>query len=162
MAESRYLVAGRSPNLARRGDWFTIGGHYLFAKANFLHVIDWILVNVELRQSSPVVAIYDRMESQSGESLPVIYEPFDGRWRSHFLGRGQILDYAVSVGDGRILDFGPGDGWPSLLIAPMALTCARATPSASDRERQFCSCPTGRILVLLGRFLRRCRGRVFR
>jgi SAM-dependent methyltransferase len=59
------------------------------------------------------------MESQSGEQLPVIYVPFDSSVRGHFVDRGQILDYALIAGPGRVLDFGPGDGWPSLLMAPM-------------------------------------------
>ncbi len=81
--------------------------------------VEWIAANVELRQADPAEFLYDRMESQSGKSLAVIYEPFDGTRRAHFADRGQILDYAVTVGGGRVLDFGPGDGWPSLLMAPM-------------------------------------------
>jgi len=39
--------------------------------------------------------------------------------RGHFVDRGQILDFAVHGNGGRVLDLGPGDGWPSLLMAPM-------------------------------------------
>jgi SAM-dependent methyltransferase len=35
----------------------------------------------------------------------------------HFADRGANLDFALVAGGGRILDFGPGDGWPSLIIA---------------------------------------------
>lgn len=60
------------------------------------------------------------MESQSGYSLPIIYKPFDGRKKSHWVDRGYLYDFLYSTkGQGeRILDFGPGDGWPSLIIAP--------------------------------------------
>jgi SAM-dependent methyltransferase len=81
--------------------------------------VDWIKGNVEMRESNPVEFLYDRMESQSGGRLPVIYLPFDGTKRGHFADRGQILDFAAVVGARRILDFGPGDGWPSLLLAPL-------------------------------------------
>ena len=83
--------------------------------------IEWMLANMEFEQSDPVATLYDKMESQSGECLPVIYKPFDGRQRMHFVDRGQILDFAATAGrdGGRVLDFGPGDGWPSLLLAPM-------------------------------------------
>jgi SAM-dependent methyltransferase len=66
--------------------------------------------------------IYDDMASQSGQSLPVIYKPFDAADRSHRTDRGSLFDYLWSV-DGRgkrLLDFGPGDGWPSLIVAPFA------------------------------------------
>ncbi|MBN1399775.1 MAG: class I SAM-dependent methyltransferase [Anaerolineae bacterium] len=57
------------------------------------------------------------MDTQSGRSLPGIYVPFDGSERAHFCDRGAILDFALAVGLGRVLDFGPGDGWPSLMLA---------------------------------------------
>lgn len=63
--------------------------------------------------------IYDDMASQSCELLPVIYQPFDCNKKAHWRDRGWVLDFLLSArGAGRILDFGPGDGWPSLLIAP--------------------------------------------
>ncbi len=52
-------------------------------------------------------------------SLPVIYQPFGTSRRSHWWDRGAVLDFLESGGaTGRWLDFGPGDGWPSLAIAP--------------------------------------------
>ncbi len=81
--------------------------------------IEWIREHVELRESTSAESLYDHMASQSGEQLCVIYVPFDGGIRGHFVDRGQIIDYAVLCGPGRVLDFGPGDGWPSLLMAPM-------------------------------------------
>lgn len=81
--------------------------------------IDWIVANLDLRPTNAAEFWYDRMESQSSWSLPVIYQPFDGRKKAHFTDRGQILDYALTAGGERVLDFGPGDGWPSLLIAPL-------------------------------------------
>ncbi len=70
---------------------------------------DWIASHVALTPSSSAAALYDHMESQSGECLPVIYQPFDGRRRGHFVDRGQILDFAIAADGGRVLDFGPGD-----------------------------------------------------
>ncbi len=81
--------------------------------------IEWIRQNVGLGESSSVESLYDHMESQSGEQLCVIYVPFEATNRGHFVDRAQIIDYAVLCGSGRVLDFGPGDGWPSLLMAPM-------------------------------------------
>jgi len=81
--------------------------------------IEWIRQHVELRESTSAESLYDHMESQSGEQLPVIYYPFDGRRQDDFQGCASILDYVAVAGRGRVLDFGPGDGWPSLLMARM-------------------------------------------
>jgi SAM-dependent methyltransferase len=66
--------------------------------------------------------IYDDMPSQSNESLPVIYRPFDPDDRAHWSDRGCILDFlfAARCEGATVLDIGPGDGWPSLLLAPDA------------------------------------------
>ncbi|UCC11171.1 MAG: class I SAM-dependent methyltransferase [candidate division WOR-3 bacterium] len=60
------------------------------------------------------------MDSQSGYCLPVIYEPFNANDRAHWRDRGSCFDFLYTAGgeDKRLLDFGPGDGWPSLIVAP--------------------------------------------
>jgi len=80
--------------------------------------VEWIEARLSLRQSDSTESLYNDMESQSGGQLPVIYQPFDGRRRGHFVDEGSILDYVLTTNGGRVLDFGPGDGWPSLRIAP--------------------------------------------
>ena len=64
--------------------------------------------------------VYDYMESQSLECLPIIYQPFEPGEKSHWQTIGVALDFIFSTGgEGkRVLDFGPGDGWPSLIVAP--------------------------------------------
>lgn len=83
-------------------------------------IITWIERNVEPEMCTSEQFIYNDLESQSGFSLPIIYQPFDGTKKSHWVERGRIFDYLYSTdGEGkRLLDFGPGDGWPSLLVAP--------------------------------------------
>ena len=121
--------------------------------------IDWILQNVDLRSSNAAEFWFDRMPSQSGWSLPVIHCPFDGTKRGHFVDRGRILDFAITAGPGRVLDFGPGDGWPSLLIAPRVTevvgvegsrrrveTCARNADKLGVANARFVHVPPGRNL----------------
>ncbi len=81
-------------------------------------VIEWILDNIELKKCSSAEFVYNHMESQSEKCLPIIYKIFDAKDPVHFADRARILDFQCSVGNGRILDFGPGDGWPALCIAP--------------------------------------------
>jgi len=101
-----------------------------------LDPIAWIEAHFELQQSNAAEFWYDRMASQSGCNLPVIYYPFDGRRAGDFADRGQILDFAAVAGDGRVLDFGPGDGWPSL---PMAAHVAEVVGvDGSPRRVEVC------------------------
>lgn len=81
-------------------------------------VLAWVHDTLELRACSTDELLYDHMASQSGRSLPIIYQPFDVGNRTHWMDRGSLFDYLHSTGGGRVLDFGPGDGWPSLILAP--------------------------------------------
>jgi len=81
-------------------------------------IIQWTQDNIELKKCSSAEFIYNHMESQSEKCLPIIYQPFDAKNPVHFADRARILDFQFSVGNGKILDFGPGDGWPALGIAP--------------------------------------------
>jgi len=81
-------------------------------------LFDWIERTLEPRLCTSVELMYDDMDSQSGWSLPVIYQPFDAGQRAHWMDRGALFDYLFSTQGGKLLDFGPGDGWPSLIVAP--------------------------------------------
>ncbi len=67
------------------------------------NAIEWIREHVELRESTSAESLYDHMESQSGEQLPVIHFPFDGRRQGDFEGSGSILDYVAVAAGGRVL-----------------------------------------------------------
>ncbi len=85
-----------------------------------MDIFDWISRELAPRPMTTEALLYDHMDSQSGRSLPVIYQAFDPADRGHWRDRGAALDFVLSTqGEGgRVLDFGPGDGWPSLIIAP--------------------------------------------
>ena len=99
---------------------------------------DYIENNLKPEPCDSVELFYDQMESQSFECLPVIYRPFDPQDRAHWCDRGSMLDFLLSTrGEGkRLLDFGPGDGWPSLLVAPLAGRVVGV--DASARRVQVC------------------------
>jgi SAM-dependent methyltransferase len=85
-------------------------------------IFEWLKTNFKPKSCSSVELLYEHMASQSLEYLPIIYKPFDPHSRNGWNCRGVILDFLLSV-DGEaktLLDFGPGDGWPSLLVAPFA------------------------------------------
>lgn len=81
-------------------------------------VLDWVRETVALRPCNTDELLYDHMASQSGRCLPIIYQPFDVENPAHWMDRGSLFDYLRSTGGGKVLDFGPGDGWPSLILAP--------------------------------------------
>ena len=81
-------------------------------------VLEWVRNTIELRPCTSGELLYEHMASQSGRCLPIIYQPFDVENRGHWADRGSLFDYLHSTGGGRVLDFGPGDGWPSLILAP--------------------------------------------
>ena len=87
-----------------------------------MDIFEWIEKQLTPKLCNSVEFFYDEMDSQSGYSLPLIYQPFDASQRSHWRDRGSLFDFLFSVdGEGkRLLDFGPGDGWPSLIVAPFA------------------------------------------
>ncbi len=82
--------------------------------------LDWIEHNLHPTPCTSAELFYDHMDSQSGGSLPIIYRPFDLTDRGHWIDRGSLFDFLSTAGQngGNILDFGPGDGWPSLILAP--------------------------------------------
>ncbi|HOB19244.1 MAG TPA: class I SAM-dependent methyltransferase [Candidatus Atribacteria bacterium] len=83
-------------------------------------IFSWIEKELDPKACTTEDLIYNDMESQSAYSLPVIYQPFDAAVRWHWSDRGSLYDFLYTTrGEGkRLLDFGPGDGWPSLLVAP--------------------------------------------
>lgn len=83
-------------------------------------IFNWIEEKLTPIYSTSEEFIYNEMESQSGYSLPIIYKPFDATKKSHWDDRGRMYDFLYSTdGEGKkLLDFGPGDGWPSLIVAP--------------------------------------------
>lgn len=101
-----------------------------------MSIVSWLLDHLNCRECSSAEFMYDEMDSQSGRSLPVIYREFDLGNRTHWRDEGQILDFFCSLAheSPRVLDFGPGDGWPSLRLAPMAAEVVGVDASACRIE----------------------------
>jgi SAM-dependent methyltransferase len=87
-----------------------------------MNIFAWIDYNLEPKPCDSVRLLYDDMESQSGKCLPIIYQPFDPGNKAHWCDRGAAFDFLLAIhGEGRrLLDLGPGDGWPALIVAPLA------------------------------------------
>jgi SAM-dependent methyltransferase len=118
-----------------------------------MEIFRWIEENLEPRAVTSVEIFYDSMESQSFECLPVIYKPFDPANRSHWCDRGSMLDFLLATrGEGgRLLDFGPGDGWPSLIVAPHAGQVIGV--DGSERRVKTCAANAERLGLANAEFL---------
>jgi len=85
-----------------------------------MDIFDWITEEVAPEECNSEDLLYEHMESQSDHCLPIIYQPFDPADAGHWRDRGAALDFVLATQSQgkRVLDLGPGDGWPSLIIAP--------------------------------------------
>lgn len=86
-----------------------------------MDIFEWIVTEFTPETCTTGELLYEHMDSQSDYSLPIIYKPFDPANGGHWADRGAALDFVLATQSqgGRVLDFGPGDGWPSLIIAPL-------------------------------------------
>ena len=114
----------------------------------------WALAHPKQRVCTSAEFMYDEMASQSDRSLPVVYRDFDLRRREDWHDEGCILDFLCCVGadEARILDFGPGDGWPSLRIAPFVGEVIGA--DTSQRRIEECRSNARRLGLRNARFVR--------
>ncbi len=81
-------------------------------------IFEWIAKSCRVQTSDTATLRFAEMESQADYSLPEIHQSLDHNDSRHWHHRGMIWDYISSLeGAKRVLDVGPGDGWPSLLLA---------------------------------------------
>ena len=90
----------------------------------------WIFEHLDPVPSTTAELAYERMESQSGRCLAVIYQPLDHRKRAHWHDVAIVGAFAYALrGAGTVLDIGPGDGWPCLRMADRFDLIAGIDPS---------------------------------
>ncbi len=64
-------------------------------------------------------ALYERVRLWSSGNLPGVDVPYDARQEHHWHYAALVEDFASHLPEGgtRVLDLGPGDGWPSIPLA---------------------------------------------
>ena len=116
-----------------------------------MDAFDWIEQVLNPKACTSEGFIYDDTDSQSGRSLPMIYQPFDAGQRSHWQDRGSLFDFLFSTQGKKLLDFGPGDGWPSLIVAPFVEEVVGV--EGSRRRVEVCSENAARLGISNARFI---------
>jgi SAM-dependent methyltransferase len=122
-------------------------------RSDAMEIFEWIRQELKPRSCNSEELIYDDMESQSCRSLPIIYQHFDTAKKAHWRDRGAAFDFLYSImGEHkRLLDFGPGDGWPSLIVAPFATEVIGV--EGSHRRVEVCTQNAERLGIENARFL---------
>jgi SAM-dependent methyltransferase len=121
--------------------------------AEMTPIVEWILESLPVRHCDSPEYMYDEMESQADYSLPVVHEPFDPTKRNHWKHQGHVLDFLLSTRAEakRVLDFGPGDGWPSL---PLAASVAEVIGADGSAKRvEVCAANATRLGIGNARFV---------
>ncbi len=79
----------------------------------------WLLDHASPQPLDSAHALYELMPRQRGGQLPFVDVPYDARRDEHWADAARIADYVAHAPEGgrRVLDIGPGDGWPALPIA---------------------------------------------
>jgi SAM-dependent methyltransferase len=79
----------------------------------------WLLGHASPQPLASARALYELMPRQRGGQLPFVDVPYDARREEHWADAARVADYVAHAPNGarRVLDVGPGDGWPALPIA---------------------------------------------
>lgn len=79
---------------------------------------EWIWENLSPVETNSASLLFERMESQSNYKLPGIYEPLQVEKKGHWYDVAICAVFAAAMdGAQKVLDIGPGDGWPILRVA---------------------------------------------
>ena len=92
-------------------------------------------------------AIYELMPQQGNRQLPFVDVPYDVRREDHWASAARIADYVAHVPEGarRVIDIGPGDGWPSLPLAAALPGAAVTGIDPSPLRAAVCTANAARL-----------------
>ena len=115
----------------------------------------WLLENAPPEQLDSAAALYERMPRQRGGQLPFVDVPYDPRREEHWADRARIADYLAHAQPGarRVLDVGPGDGWPALPMAAARPDLEVIGVDPSPLRTRVCSANAARLGLGNARFV---------
>ena len=120
----------------------------------------WLLANAPPEPLDSARALYERMPLQRDGQLPFVDVPYDPRREDHWADAARIsdyLDHAPHAPPGeralRVLDVGPGDGWPSLPMAAGRPDAEVLGVDPSPRRARACSENAARLGLANARFV---------
>jgi SAM-dependent methyltransferase len=112
----------------------------------------WLWDNLKPGESDSGHQTYSNLVWQGDGKLPVINVPLNLREATHFADEALVQEFVAQVRDAQeVLDIGPGDGWPSLRIAPYVHAVTGIEPS--PRRVEVCRANAERLKVTNVKFL---------
>jgi ubiquinone/menaquinone biosynthesis C-methylase UbiE len=101
----------------------------------------WLCDRLATEQVDSARGLYELMPLQRGGQLPFVDVPYSANSESHWADAARIADYVAHAPAGaqRVLDIGPGDGWPALPIAAARPDLAVIGVDASPLRAQVCT-----------------------
>ena len=120
----------------------------------------WLLANAAPEPLDSARALYERMPRQRDGQLPFVDVPYDPRREDHWADAARIADYLAHIPPHarthralRVLDVGPGDGWPSLPMAAARPDADVLGVDPSPRRARACSANAARLELANARFV---------
>ena len=120
----------------------------------------WLLANAAPEPLDSARALYERMPRQRDGQLPFVDVPYDPRREDHWADAARIADYLAHIPPHarthralRVLDVGPGDGWPSLPMAADRPDAEVLGVDPSPRRARACSANAARLGLANARFV---------
>ena len=115
----------------------------------------WLLGNLTVERLDSARGLYELMPRQRGRQLPLVDVPYDPFSESHWAEASRIADYVAHTPEGsrRVLDIGPGDGWPALPVAAARSDLEVVGVDPSPLRVQVCTANAARLGLANARFV---------
>jgi SAM-dependent methyltransferase len=115
----------------------------------------WLCAQFAPEQLDSARGLYELMPRQRDGQLPFVDVPYDPYSESHWADAARIADYLAHVPAGaqRVLDIGPGDGWPALPVAASRPDLEIVGVDPSPLRTSVCTANARRLGLTNARFV---------
>jgi ubiquinone/menaquinone biosynthesis C-methylase UbiE len=115
----------------------------------------WLCDHLSPEQVDSPRGLYELMPRQRGGQLPFVDVAYNANSESHWADAARIADYVAHVPAEatRVLDIGPGDGWPALPLAAMRPDLEVTGVDASPLRARVCTANARRLGLTNAQFV---------
>jgi SAM-dependent methyltransferase len=115
----------------------------------------WLYAHFDVESLDSARGLYELMPRQRGGQLPFVDVPYNPYSESHWADAARIADYVAHApaNTRRVLDVGPGDGWPALPIAASRPDLEVVGVDPSPLRTSVCTANARRLDIRNARFV---------
>ena len=117
----------------------------------------WLLAHAPPERLDSARGLYERTPRWRGGQLPSVDVPLDPRREEHWADAARVADYLAHAPPpgraARVLDIGPGDGWPALPMAAARPDLEVVGADPSPRRTRACAANAARLGIANARFV---------